>query len=145
MRKAARKPRSKPYKVGKGRPPVATRWKPGQSGNPKGRPKGARNVSAVLSDVLRQSVAVTENGKTRRMPVIEAMIRRLVNDALRGNPTAVKLLLSIIDRYGEAPGAGFRIEDLQAEDQAILTRYLGAASRPNATQARDRDEDESHD
>ena len=145
MRKFARKPRSKLYKVGKGRPPLETRWKPGQSGNPKGRPQGARNVSAVLSDVLRQRVAVTENGKTRRMPVLEAMMRRLANDALRGNPAAIKLLLSIVERHGETSGAGLRIEDLQAEDQAILTRYLGAASRPNAAQPRDRDDDESQD
>jgi hypothetical protein len=145
MRKAARKPRSKPYKVGKGRPPLATRWKPGQSGNPKGRPQGARNVSAVLSDVLRQRVAVTENGKTRRMPLLEAMMRRLANDALRGNPVAVKLLLSIVERHAETSEARLHIEDLQSEDQAILARYLGTASRSNAGQSQDRDKGDSND
>ena len=126
MRKTARKPRTKAYTVGKGRPPIGTRWKPGQSGNPRGRPKGTRNIGAVLNDVLRQKIAVTENGQTRRMPVLEAMMRRLVNDALRSTPSAVKLLLSIIERHGETLGSELRLEDLQSEDQAILARYLGS-------------------
>jgi hypothetical protein len=115
---------------------VATRWKPGQSGNPNGRPKGSRNISAVLRDVLRQKVAVTENGKTRQLPVLEAMVRRLVNEALRNQPTAMKLLLSMIDRYADAPQSESRLEELQAEDQRILARYLeldsGQTKEPDA-------------
>lgn len=132
MRKKSRKPRSKPYRVGKGRPPLETRWRPGQSGNPKGRPKGSRNISAVLSEILRQRVAVTENGKTRKVPVLEAMLRRLVNDALRNQPAAMKLLMSMVDRYTDSPQAALHLEELAAEDQRILARYIGDSSESNA-------------
>jgi Family of unknown function (DUF5681) len=110
--------------VGKGRPPVATRWKRGQSGNPKGRPKGSRNISAVLRDVIRQKIAVTENGRTRRIPALEVMLRRLANDAMRNDPRALKLLLTLVDRYSESPEAQVSLEEVLAEDQEILAQYL---------------------
>jgi hypothetical protein len=130
MRKNSAKQRSRHYEVGKGHPPRATRWKRGQSGNPSGRPKGSRNVSAVLLDVIRQKVAVTENGKTRRIPALEVMLRRLANDAMRNDPRALKLLLSLVDRYADEPEAATRIEDILAEDQKILAQYLEKRSGP---------------
>lgn len=130
MRKNSAKQRSRHYEVGKGRPPRATRWKRGQSGNPSGRPKGSRNVSAVLLDVIRQKVAVTENGKTRRIPALEVMLRRLANDAMRNDPRALKLVLSLVDRYADEPEAATRIEDILAEDQKILAQYLEKPSGP---------------
>jgi hypothetical protein len=57
--------------VGYGHPPRHTRFQPGRSGNPKGRPRGTPTVGTNLQDVIRQKVAVTEGGKTRRVPVIE--------------------------------------------------------------------------
>jgi hypothetical protein len=71
------------YVVGYGRPPKTTQFAAGKSGNPKGRPKGSRTVGAILQDILSQKIAVTENGKTSRVPTLEVMFRRLVNDAKR--------------------------------------------------------------
>jgi Family of unknown function (DUF5681) len=119
------------YAVGYGRPPTATRFVPGKSGNPKGRPKGARSVGAILQDVVRQKITVTEHGKTRRVPAIEGMLRRLCNDALRGEAGAVKLLLSLVDRYGESPDAAIKLVDVLAEDREILEQYL---KRPDSQQ-----------
>ena len=98
---------SKPsdYVVGFRRPPEATRFAAGKSGNPKGRPKGSRTVGAVLQDIIRQKIAVTENGKTRRIPALEVMLRRLANDAMRSDPNAIRLLLPLIDRYSDSPEA----------------------------------------
>jgi Family of unknown function (DUF5681) len=111
-------------KVGYGRPPKAGRFTPGRSGNPKGRPRGTRTVGAILQDVIRQKVAVTEGGKTRRVPAIEGMLRRLVHDALRGDARAVKLLLSLAERYGDSPEATIKLADVLREDQEILAHYL---------------------
>jgi hypothetical protein len=65
------------YTVGKGRPPTATRWKPGQSGNPKGRPKGTRNAATMAKAELARKVVVNLNGVKRKMSVAEIAFRRL--------------------------------------------------------------------
>ena len=117
-------PKSSDLAVGYGRPPKATQFKKGESGNPKGRPKGSRTVGAVLQDILQQRIAVTENGKTRRLPALEVMLRRLANDAMRNEPIALKLMLSLFDRYGESPETGIRLDEVLAEDKAILANFL---------------------
>src|ERR1700730_9005195 len=98
-------PSSSDYVVGYRRPPKATQFAVGNSGNPKGRPNGSRSVGAVLKDILQQKIAVTENGKTRRIPALEVMLRRLANDAMRSDPNAIRLLLALIDRYSDSPDA----------------------------------------
>ena len=52
------------------------------------------------------------------------MLRRLVNDALRGDASALKLLLSLLDRYGDAQEAAIKLADMLAEDREILAQYL---------------------
>jgi hypothetical protein len=111
-------------KVGYGRPPKAHRFAPGQSGNERGRPRGVRRVGAILQDVIQQKVAITESGKTRKVPAIEGMLRRLTNDALRGDAGALKLLLSLVDRHSESQDATIKLADMLAEDRQILARYL---------------------
>ena len=118
--------RSKPadYNVGYRRPPKATQFTAGKSGNPEGRPKGRRPVGAVLQEIIQQKVSVTENGKTRRIPVLEVMLRRLAGDAMRSDQRAIKLLLSLVDRYAESPETARQLREMLAEDEAILAQYL---------------------
>lgn len=123
-------PEAADYVVGYGRPPRETQFAAGKSGNPKGRPKGSRTVGAILQDILSQKIAVTENGRTRRIPILEVMFRRLVNDAVRRDPAALKLLLPLIDRYAASPETELRLGELLAEDQAILSQYLSRAGGP---------------
>jgi Family of unknown function (DUF5681) len=124
MRKQSAKRNQRDYEVGFGRPPKANQFKPGKSGNPRGRPKGSRPVGAVLQEVLRQRIPVTENGRTCRLPALEVMLRRLANDAMRAEPSAIKLILSLVDRYTETPEAVFSVDEVLAEDLAIIERYL---------------------
>jgi hypothetical protein len=121
---ASRKRKLPDDAVGYGRPPKATQFRKGQSGNPRGRPKGSRPVGALLQDILGQRIAVTENGKTRRLPALEIMLRRLANDAMRSEPAAVKLMLSLVDRYGQSPEAGIHLDEILAEDKAILANFF---------------------
>ena len=85
--------------VGYRRPPKATRFKKGKSGNPRGRPKGSRDIGNVLLDVTRQKISVTENGRTRRMPALEVMLRRLTNEAVQNDQGALKLIFTLMERY----------------------------------------------
>jgi uncharacterized protein DUF5681 len=116
--------RAADYAVRYGRPPRATQFASGKSGNPRGRPKGSRTVGAILQDILSQKIAVIENGKTRRLAALEVMLRRLVNDAMRSDAKAMKLLPALLERYAETTEAKVQLGELLAEDQAILAQYL---------------------
>ena len=84
------------YEVGYGKPPRTTRFKKGQSGNPRGRRSGSKNLSTLLSEALNEPVIVTENGRRRKVSKREAIIKQLVNQSANGDWRAVKLLLDIV-------------------------------------------------
>lgn len=81
-------------------PPESTRFKPGQSGNPNGRPKGSKNLKTVVDKELRKRVTVNENGKPRQVPKLELIIQRLVHDAIKGQHRAADLLLRLLREFG---------------------------------------------
>lgn len=81
------------YEVGYCKPPKHTQFSKGQSGNPKGRPKGSQNLSTVLQKVARQRVKVTSNGSSRSMTKLEAAATQLSNQAAFGEPRAIRDLL----------------------------------------------------
>jgi Family of unknown function (DUF5681) len=130
------------YAVGYQRPPKETQFTAGKSGNSRGRPKGSRPVGAVLQEIIQQRVSVTENGKTRRIPVLEVMLRRLANDAMRSDKGAIKLLLSLVDRYAESPETALQLREMLAEDQAILAEYLREPADPPSTRDDEGGDDE---
>lgn len=112
------------YTIGYGRPPKASRFVAGTSGNPLGRPKGSKGVGEIFRDLFRQKISVTENGKTRKMPALVVMLRRLQNDAMRGDAKALKLFLSLAERYLCVMETTDVSGSLPAEDEAILSQYL---------------------
>jgi hypothetical protein len=67
------------YGVGYGKPPRHTRFVKGQSGNPRGRPPGARNFATLLNEALNERVLVTENGGRRKVSKRQAIVTQLVN------------------------------------------------------------------
>ena len=67
---------------------------------------------------------MSEGGKARRLPALEIMVRRLVNDAMRGDQRAIKMLMGFFDRYSDAPEAGAQLKDLLVGDEQILREYL---------------------
>lgn len=83
--------------VGRGRPPVHSRFKPGRSGNPRGRPKHSRNIVKLLEEELLKSVLITENGKSKRMSKGELMVKQLVNKAAgpNGDPRTILAILKL--------------------------------------------------
>jgi Family of unknown function (DUF5681) len=81
------------YSVGKGKPPLHTRFQKGRSGNPRGRCKGSKNVATLLAQVLNERVTVTENGKRRTITKREAILKQLANKAASGDYRAMKLVI----------------------------------------------------
>ena len=86
----------KPYEVGYGKPPQNTRFKPGQSGNPKGKPRGAKNLATIVDNATKEKVVVTENGKRRAVSKLELVIKQLVNKAALGDQKATMQLLPLV-------------------------------------------------
>jgi hypothetical protein len=86
------------FRVGYGKPPHETRFKPGQSGNPGGRPK---NKTITLVDAfareLNASIAVTEGGKSKKMTKLVAIAKQQTNKALKGDHKATELVMKIVE------------------------------------------------
>ena len=70
------------YSVGYGKPPAHTQFKPGQSGNPKGRRKGPRNVRTVVEEALNQRIRIKEGDRIRSLTKLDGVILTMVTAAL---------------------------------------------------------------
>jgi hypothetical protein len=108
------------YVVGNCRPPIATRFQPGRSGNAKGRPKGSKNFGTLLDEELAEIVVVNENGKRVRMPKRRAFAKKLVNGALGNNPKASGLVLDEIRRNEGSGEAAVVIAFDGREDKIVM-------------------------
>ena len=84
------------YDIGYGKPPLHSQFGKGHSGNPRGRPKGSRNLSTLLDGALNERVIVSENGKRKRISKREAILKQLVNKAASGDPKSIQMLLTEI-------------------------------------------------
>lgn len=130
------------YLVGKGRPPVETRFKPGRSGNPRGRPKTVKTVDAILREALHRKVALTEHGRPRTRTVQEVMIYNLTNAAARGDHKAVQLVIALQNQYRDSPENIVDPTSLPPEDEAILRDYIAglAATQQHLNNANAQDQ-----
>ena len=112
------------YDVGYGKPPVHSQFKPGQSGNPKGRPKGTRNFKNDLEAELSERLPVTINGREIRYSKQQIMIKAQVARAMKGDTKAAALIIShLADIVGLNPPDLIEPR-LIDEDQAILDAYV---------------------
>lgn len=107
--------------VGYGKPPRRHQFKPGQSGNPKGRKKGVKNEITILQELLQHKVTLNERGKTRKIILLEAILRKVADDCLRGNIKSAGFLLN---RYHAAAAGDAAQADLGEDDRAVLDAYL---------------------
>src|SRR5271165_916150 len=90
------------HTVGYKKPPRHTQFKPGQSGNVKGRPKGAKNFATVFQEELCVPIEVTENGKRKRISKRQAIAKQHINKAVAGDPKAAAIVLNEV-RPHESP------------------------------------------
>lgn len=86
------------YKVGYGKPPAHTRFKSGQSGNPKGRKSGTRSFKEDLSTALNRKVTIREGGKEITLTMQQLIIKTALTQAAKGDrharPEAIALIMS---------------------------------------------------
>jgi hypothetical protein len=118
------------YEVGYAKPPRHTRFKKGQSGNAKGRPVGAKNLSTLLSEALNEPVIVTENGRYRKITKRQAMITQLVNRSATADFRALKILLDIIrDIENRTEMASPETSSFSAADEKVIEQLMVRLSK----------------
>jgi Family of unknown function (DUF5681) len=110
------------YEVGYGKPPKASQFKPGQSGNPNGRVKGARNLKTEVREVMKTQITLTQNGQKTRITTRKAVVLRLTEKALSGNIPATRVLLDLIQNYDDHAVDSLS-ESLSVEDASILEMF----------------------
>ena len=114
------------YQVGRGKPPKHTRFRPGQSGNPRGRPKGAKNFRTILEAALSERVVVKDNGRQRSYSKLEVIIRQNVNKAAGGEIKHTALLYKQLSMHlsGSEDAA---VEPIHGgkDDEQLLAELLG--------------------
>jgi hypothetical protein len=117
--------------VGYGNPPEHTRFKKGMSGNPKGRPKGTRNLATVLEQTLRERVVINENGTRRIVTKLQAAVKQLVNKAASGDLAAMRQLSSLACSAEVEPAADKNGTALEEADLKIVNRLLKKLQESN--------------
>jgi hypothetical protein len=98
----------RPFHVGYGRPPAETRFKPGVSGNPKGRSKKTPSFSDVTEQVLNEHVEMRVGDRVLRMSNRQALVRSAIRQALAGKPRLLTVLPAIMRYESETRAEAMR-------------------------------------
>jgi hypothetical protein len=115
--------RDRTYEVGYARPPQATRFKKGQSGNPSGKRKGARSLRKELEKFFGTPIAVTDSGKRKQLLPEVILMKKLFSQAAAGDVQAMRAFFAIRKQFGDL--------DAAALEQAHPD-FSGAARKFNA-------------
>ena len=112
------------YDVGFGRPPKLARFKKGQSGNSKGRPRGSLNLATVLQRTLREKVVIKENGRRTVVTKLEAAILQLVKHATSGDGQAIRYPCQLVISGEERSIAAEPQTQFSETDQKVMDNIL---------------------
>ena len=114
------------YKIGRGKPPAHTRFKKGQSGNPKGRPTGVSNIKTLLNANLGKTMVIRENGEAQEVTGADAVVLKMMQLCMAGDRNACTYIIDKIEKHW-APGDDEVRQDFPREDEEILARAISQA------------------
>ena len=112
---------SEDHEVGYGKPPKKNQFKKGQSGNPKGRPKQSRSHSVLMEEELGQRITVKEGNKKITMTKREAIVKQLINKAIKGDNRATK---TVLDHCQDIEPESEVSQPLSIHDEKLLGRFF---------------------
>ena len=113
--------------IGYGKPPKHTRFKKGQSGNPKGRPKGVRNLKSALREALNETVTIREGGKSKQVSIREALMKAAIAKGMSGDIRSIATIFGFDERLLGEEGSENQEKPLRPDEQGILDLHLVAA------------------
>jgi hypothetical protein len=119
------------YKVGYGKPPKASRFKSGISGNTKGRPKGSKNLKTLIRRAMTSTITIQEGSRSRRVSKIEGVVLRQIQDALKGNDRSAMAVIKMAIQMGvlEDPDSNSVETALSASDERILAELFARQTK----------------
>ncbi len=123
------------YLVGYGKPPVEHRFKPGQSGNRKGRPRGAKSTATLLRELLERKIEVRTGDTVRKISVREAMLTRFAEAALKGDTKAAAFLLQLEEQAKREEQEEAKLvvgEDVKLRTEEEIKAALAARGLPES-------------
>lgn len=114
------------YRVGYRSPPKGTQFKKGESGNPKGRPKGSRGLQNIMVEELKSNVTIHENGRSKTVKKGEVIVKQMVNKAMAGDHKAAHLVLGVSQQheYQEALKESTVMETVPQEDRIVMQSIM---------------------
>jgi hypothetical protein len=111
-------------KVGYKKPPKRSQFKPGQSGNPKGRKKGRRNLKTDLTSLLEKRIPIREDGEPRYVTRQEALLLSLFEKAVRGDVRASSQVIAMVIRAEAQEPSQPEVAPVTDNDRAIVADFL---------------------
>ncbi len=124
---SSNKQSSRRYSIGYGRPPLGSRFKPGASGNAKGRPKNSKNLRTLIREAMTTTISVKEGSASRRVSKLEGVVLRQLQNALKGSDRSALAVIKMAMQMGflEDPNDTVGEDNsLSAADAQILEHLL---------------------
>jgi len=122
-------PTSNDYEVGYKKPPKRTRFQPGRSGNPRGRAKGTKNLKTDLLEELGEKIVVREGDRPQKLSKQRALLKSVVNRAIKGDARATAIALSTMMRLLDTGEGAPDAEDGFSDDELAILRDFEARVR----------------
>jgi hypothetical protein len=114
--------------VGYGKPPKHGRFKSGQSGNPKGRPKKRATPSDILQDVFFEAIEVVKDGRAQMLPRIKVLLNQIMTEALKGDQKAISNVIKLLPLLKAALAEGSESSRPDsAQERKILEEFARIA------------------
>jgi|SRR5579862_372678 len=119
----------KPFEIGYGKPPKASQFAKGRSGNPKGRPKGSRNLASIVLRESRQLVRVNGPRGPRKMNKAELTVMQIGNKSAQGDPRAAREFISLIQWSEVVANSKTESSTSHESDQKVMQNILRRLKR----------------